>query len=123
MKQPSCSQKGRMAEDIVRVFLEDHGMIVLGCRQRTPVGELDIVGREGREAVFVEVKARCGGRMGSGEESLDRRRVHRMLAAAAYWLGACSLVGTVGCRFDLVVVELDSMSQPLRLVRHKAWIE
>jgi len=112
-----------MAEEVACLFLESHGMVVVGCRQRTPVGELDIVGREGRETVFVEVKARSGSRMGSGEESLDRYRAHRMRAAGSYWLANVAFGGSVACRFDLVVIELDADSLPRNLVRHRAIIE
>lgn len=112
-----------MAEEVARLFLEAHGMMVVGCRQRTPVGEIDIVGREGRETVFVEVKARSGKRMGTGEEGLDRRRAHRMRAAGGYWLANLASAGSAACRFDLVVIELDGESLPRNLVRHRAIIE
>lgn len=121
--RPSTSQTGRMAEEVARLFLEAHGMVVLGCRQRTPVGELDIVGREGRETVFVEVKARSSRRMGAGEEGLDRRRVQRMRAAAGYWLANVACTRCAACRFDLVVIELDGASQPRTLVRHRVIID
>lgn len=123
MRRRSCAETGRAGEEIARLFLEAHGVVVLGCRQRTPGGEIDIVGREGAETVFVEVKARSGRRMGSGEESLDGRRVRRLRAAAAYWLANVGLAGPPACRFDLVVIHVDATGRPLRLVWHRAFID
>ncbi len=121
--RPSNSLTGRMAEEVARLFLEAHGMVVVGSRQRTPVGEIDIVGREGRETVFVEVKARSGSGMGTGVEGLDRRRAQRMRAAGGYWLANLAPLRSASCRFDLVVIELDAEALPRTLVRHRAIIE
>lgn len=123
VERPSRVETGRKAEEVARLFLEQHGMEVLGCRQRTPAGELDIVGREGREMVFVEVKARSSTRLGNPEEALNPRKARKIRAAAGYWLATAGFTGPLACRFDLVAIHLDHSGAPRQLIRYRAVIE
>ena len=49
---------GRRAETVAVWLLRLKGYVILARRERTPVGEIDIVARRGRTLVAVEVKAR-----------------------------------------------------------------
>ena len=51
-------RRGRRAETIAAWFLRAKGYRIVARRARTPVGEIDIVARQGDSLVFVEVKAR-----------------------------------------------------------------
>jgi putative endonuclease len=81
---------GRAAEDLVADRLTRTGWEIVERNARTRFGELDIVARDGRTLVFVEVKA---GRAGSvyGPErpvlSVDRRKQQRVRRLATAWMG------------------------------------
>jgi len=81
---------GRAAEDLVAAQLTDSGWEIVERNARTRYGELDIVARDGRALVFVEVKA---GRQGSafGPErpilGVDRRKQLRVRRLATAWMG------------------------------------
>jgi putative endonuclease len=83
-------QIGRAAEDLVATRLAGHGWEIVERNARTRYGELDIVARDGRALVFVEVKA---GRRGSafGPErpvlGVDRRKQQRVRRLATAWMG------------------------------------
>ena len=49
---------GRQAEEAAAAFLERAGLTVVERNVRFPLGELDLVCRDGRVWVFVEVKCR-----------------------------------------------------------------
>jgi putative endonuclease len=89
---------------------------VLAKNQRTPLGELDLICREGPEMVIVEVKARCGEEYGSGLEAIGPRKARRLRGAASWWLADRGLF-PCAMRFDAVVVDLDGRGLP-RCVHH-----
>jgi len=80
---------GRAAEDLVADRLAARGWQIVERNARTRHGELDIVARDGRTLVFVEVKA---GRTGSayGPErpihGVNRRKQLRVRRLAAAWM-------------------------------------
>jgi putative endonuclease len=80
---------GRAAEELVATRLAARGWQILERNARTRRGELDIVARDGRALVFVEVKA---GRAGSayGPErpvlGVNRRKQLRVRRLAAAWM-------------------------------------
>jgi putative endonuclease len=80
---------GRTAEDLVAARLSAVGWEIVERNARTRHGELDIVARDGRTLVFVEVKA---GREGSafGPErpilAIDRRKQQRVRRLATAWM-------------------------------------
>ena len=55
---------GARGELMARDYLKSKGMRVLEMNYRCPIGELDIIAREGRRYVFVEVKRRMSTRFG-----------------------------------------------------------
>ncbi len=80
---------GRIAEELVARRLAAAGWEIVGRNARTRFGELDIVARDGRTLVFVEVKA---GREGTafGPErpvlAVDRRKQLRIRRLATAWM-------------------------------------
>ncbi|MCZ7661856.1 MAG: YraN family protein [Thermoleophilia bacterium] len=98
------TQRGRMAEDAAAWYLRGRGWHILDRNRRTPVGELDLVCREGEAVVMVEVKARSGNLYGEALESVGPRKERRLRAAAGWW--AAEHGGEFRLRFDVVVVAL-----------------
>ncbi|MBQ9196868.1 MAG: YraN family protein [Clostridia bacterium] len=82
-------------------YVRRRGYKLLSRRFRAGEGEIDLVVRDGDMLVFVEVKARPEGRLGSGIDavSADKRRRIRS-AARAY----CARFGYTdqSCRFDIL---------------------
>jgi putative endonuclease len=102
---------GRQAEDLVARRLAAAGWDLLARNARTRHGELDIVAREGRTLVFLEVKAgRRGAAYGPERPALavDVRKQRRIRRLAAAWLAehpdapSCASI-----RFDVVGVTFD----------------
>jgi len=102
---------GRAAEDLVAARLAGSGWEIVERNARTRFGELDIVARDGRTLVFVEVKA---GRAGSsfGPErpvfGVDRRKQQRIRRLATAWMGESRDAPYYAeIRFDAVGVTFD----------------
>ena len=104
-------QLGRTAEDLVATRLAGAGWEVVERNARTRHGELDIIARDGRALVFLEVKA---GREGSafGPErpvlAVDRRKQQRIRRLASAWMAEHRDTPPYAeIRFDAVGVTLD----------------
>jgi len=98
---------GRWGEQAAAAYLESRGLKVLAANVRTPVGELDLVVRDGRIRVFVEVKTRRSRRCGSTLEAVDARK-QRQVARAALWYLEEHGLGECEIRFDVVGVDVEN---------------
>jgi len=106
---------GRHAEALCRLALRLNGYRVVAARERTPVGEIDIVARRGAILAIVEVKARADA-VGAAL-ALTARQRGRLFRAAAAFLGRHPELAGLSVRFDLMLVS------PWRWPRHlpDAW--
>ncbi len=78
-------KKGLLGEWRAAWYLRFRGIKILEKRYRTAHGEIDLIGRDGKTTVFVEVKYRPRGKMGEGFDAVNaRKRGHIRYAAALY---------------------------------------
>jgi putative endonuclease len=111
MKSDTRQALGKAGEDAACDELRRRGYAILARRYRTPIGELDIVARDGRTLVFVEVKARRTLRYGVAAEAVTFRKRHRLNRMAQEFLLRSHLT-RVPCRFDVVSVQWPSLGRP-----------
>lgn len=76
------------------------------------MGEIDIIARQGKSIVFVEVKARKTDRFGSPKESITRDKQIKLTRTALYYLKETGQSDT-SARFDLVVITGDNNTPKL----------
>jgi putative endonuclease len=102
---------GRQAEELVARRLAAAGWEIVERNARSRYGELDIIARDGRTLVFVEVKA---GREGAafGPErpilAVDARKQRRVRRLATAWIAERrGLRSYAEIRFDAVGVTFD----------------
>lgn len=108
---------GQAGEAAAARWLEEAGWCVLCRGYRAQGGEIDIVARDGRTLVFVEVKTRATGRTGSPAEAVNWRKRACMAAAAETYLAGFGDPAPA-VRFDVVEVFRRPGSPPtLRLIR------
>jgi len=95
---------GQWGEDLAVRHLQGQGFEVLDRNWRCRDGELDIVAREGRSIVFVEVKARSGLQYGEPAEAVTPIKARRIHGLATRWLAEQRPPGRWDLRFDVVSV-------------------
>lgn len=95
---------GRQGEELAARYLEGKGLLILERNLRTPLGELDLVARDGRTLVFVEVKSRRGTSFGVPQEAVGPRKQRQILRSALWYLAGRKL-GEPLMRFDVVAVQ------------------
>ncbi|HTR71404.1 MAG TPA: YraN family protein [Mycobacteriales bacterium] len=77
---------GRYGEDLAARHLVGAGFTVLARNWRCPVGEVDIVARDGDVLVFAEVKTRRSTAYGHPSEAVTPRKLRKLRELALSWL-------------------------------------
>jgi putative endonuclease len=96
-------QKGRESEDLAARFLEKNGLKVVARNFRCPLGEIDLIGRDGGTIVFVEVKSRFAGGYGLPQESVTRSKQRRLTRLGQWYLKKNGMERQ-SARFDVVAI-------------------
>ncbi len=86
-------------------------MAVLERRYSTPVGEIDLIMRDGETIVFVEVKSRRDDRLSDPEAAVNAAKRRKMTKCARYFINQRKLHERP-CRFDIVAVILPINGEP-----------
>ena len=79
---------GRRGEAIAERHLADRGFAIVDRNWRCAQGEIDLVARQGRELVFVEVKTRSSVAFGHPLEAVTPAKLARLRRLAAAWCEA-----------------------------------
>ena len=96
----AANASGHAAERLVAERYAARGCEVLERCWRSPAGEVDLILRDGKTIVFVEVKTRSTPNFG-GIEAISPRKFSRIRRAAAVWLAEHPAHSV---RFDAVLV-------------------
>jgi putative endonuclease len=111
-------ERGRLWESRAATYLERHGLAILARGYRCRLGELDLVCREDRQLVIVEVRARSRGALCSAIDSIDAHKRRRIVQATRHLLMRHAEWQTAIIRFD--VVAFDAIDTPEPQIR---WIQ
>jgi putative endonuclease len=94
-------QFGRDGERLAERLLRKSGLKTVARHFNTPVGELDLVMRDGDALVFVEVKTRRDRKYADPEDAVTREKRRRMVRTARWYIEHTGW-GDRPCRFDVV---------------------
>jgi len=94
---------GDAGERLAARQLQSLGYRIVARRYRTPLGEIDLVARDGNCLVFVEVKTRRGIGTGSPAEAVDRAKQQQLTRLALAFLKQHRLLEQQS-RFDVVSI-------------------
>lgn len=108
--------RGKLGEDVAVAFLKRNGYEIIERNYYHQHGEIDIVAREGKVLVFVEVKARRSTAFGRPEESVTPKK-QELLRRTAEGYMLDRNIGEAECRFDVVAVVLQNGTAECELFR------
>src|SRR5450830_680615 len=108
---------GRAGEKMAEVFLQKQGYRILERNYQTPYGEIDLIAREARELVFIEVRTRRGTDFGTPIESLTQNKIsHWGKSASSYLQKSGEFDQPI--RFDFVGVDLSEKTPKISLTKN-----
>ena len=102
------SQIGRLAEDKAVDLLKKKGYRIIERNFRTKSGEIDIIAEDGNTVVFVEVRFRKNKAFGTPEETIDQKKIKKIILTANRYISMKNLTGK-DIRFDVIAVDTEGI--------------
>jgi len=106
---------GDKGERLAIDFLQKRGYRIIKQNYRTPLGEIDIIAKEGDTLVFIEVKTRESLTHGLPFEAVNKAKIHRISRVASLYLKR--LKDIPPCRFDVVSICYNDGRAEIELIR------
>jgi putative endonuclease len=108
---------GKLGEALAIKKVRSLGYKVIAANYRCPMGELDLVARDGDCLVFIEIKTRRRGAIDSAKAAVDARKQRQVSKAALAYMksnGCCD----VKSRFDVVAVSLGQGPPRIEVIKN-----
>lgn len=97
---------GIKGEKLAADFLREKGYGIISRNFKTPIGEIDIIAKDGKTLVFVEVKTRSDNTFGQPFEAVNYRKREKLKKVALYYLKNNSKK-EASSRFDVLSIEIN----------------
>ncbi len=95
-------QRGEQAEQQACDFLISQGLTLIERNFRCYYGEIDLIMKDNKTLVFVEVRYRKNVKFGSALESVTRSKQTKLIAATEIYLNTLQNQELLPMRFDVV---------------------
>ena len=94
-------QIGGQAEALAAAYLKQQGLKVVASNYHCRFGEIDLVMRDNKTLVFIEVRLRSHAGFGGAAESITATKRQRLVQTAQHYL---QQHGEATCRFDAILM-------------------
>jgi putative endonuclease len=109
---------GGCYEEKAAAFLTEKGLVIEERNYRCPLGEIDLIARDGPVFIFCEVKYRRDRRAGDPAEAVDGHKQQVIFRVASWYMRQRGLAEDTPCRFDVVAITGEEDSCRLRWVQN-----
>lgn len=100
---------GNEYEEKAVEYLKTLGYQILEQNFRCRMGEIDIIGRDGKYLSFIEVKYRVNEQSGSPGEAVNYSKQKRITRTALFYMMSNELYDDTPVRFDVVTCKPDEI--------------
>jgi putative endonuclease len=108
---------GRLGEDLALKKIKSLGYKCVARNYRCPLGEVDLIARDGDALVFIEIKTRKGRSIGYAKESVNKRKRRQLSKVALAYMKSHNVEDTKS-RFDVVAVHIREGMHEIEVVRN-----
>jgi len=108
---------GRLGEAVAGRYLKGKGYKIIEKNYRCKQSEIDLVACFKQTLVFVEVRTKTGENFGSPEESLNKRKINKIVKACQFYMYQSGYFK--GYRIDAICIVLGKNRIPRRLSHYK----
>jgi putative endonuclease len=113
-KQQKFGEKG---ESLAAWYLKKNGYKIIEQNYRTQLGEIDIIAKEKKTLVFVEVKARRSTRFGNPKWAVTPKKQRKISMVALYYLKTTNQT-SAKARFDVVSITSNQDQPQIEIVKN-----
>jgi len=106
---------GYLGEAIAKKYLQNKGYKIIEQNYKTKYSEIDLIARDNKVLVFVEVRTKTKEQFGSPEESLNRIKIKRLIKNTTAYVVQKSHVKDY--RLDAICIVLDE-NKTIKRINH-----
>jgi len=117
MKGSDRKRTGEKGEDIACDYLRSRGYRIVERNYRCPLGEIDIVARDGDAIVFVEVKSRKSEEFGDPQLAVGMEKQKKVSRISLTYLKNKDLY-PCNARFDVVAIKMLPEGSTIELIQN-----
>ena len=115
--QNKRQQFGKESESIAIRHLKKSGYKILEQNYRNKLGEIDIIAKDKKTLVFIEVKARKSDLFGSPKWAVTPKKQRKISMVALYYLKATKQ-SNIKARFDVVAIRSAQDTHRVEIIKN-----
>ena len=108
---------GNAGESLAAAHLQRQGYKILERNYRSKLGEIDIIARDNRTVVFIEVKTRGSKRFGHPKYAVTADKRRKISQVALYYLKT-TRQSIAKARFDVVTIESSERGPHIEVIKN-----
>ena len=108
---------GRRGEELALKKIKRLGYKCIARNYRCPLGEVDLIAKDGDTLVFIETKTRKGASLACAKEAIDARKKRQLSKVALAFMKANNCC-EVKSRFDVVAVSLHGDQERIEVIKN-----
>ena len=108
---------GERSENLAVWYLKKNGYKIIEQNYRNRIGEIDIIARDKKTIVFVEVKSRRSIRFGSPKQAVTPKKQRKISMVALYYLKDTKQ-SDAKARFDVVAITSNRDEPRIEIVKN-----
>jgi putative endonuclease len=110
-------QFGKKNEALAAKTLKKMGYKIIEQNYQNKIGEIDIIAKDGKTIVFVEVKARKSGKYGNPKSAVNHAKQRKISMVALYYLKANEKMHSKA-RFDVVAIKAGEGVHEIEVIKN-----
>ena len=108
---------GEFGEELAFRKIRSLGYRSIVRNYRCPLGEIDLIARDGGTLAFIEIKTRKGRTVGYAKEAVNAKKRRQLSKVALAYMKANNCCG-IKARFDVVAVCLGSGEPEIEVIKN-----
>ena len=108
---------GKKGEALALKKVKRLGYKCIEQNYRCPLGEIDLIAKDGDCLVFIEIKTRKGRSLGYAKEAVNERKKRQLTKVALTYMKAKNCVN-VKSRFDVVAINMREGKEQIELIQN-----
>ena len=108
---------GKSGEELALKEIKGLGYECIVRNYRCPLGEIDIIAKDGECLVFIEIKTRRGKTIGYAKEAINKRKKRQISKVALAYMKANDCCD-VRSRFDVVAINLIGGEKQIEVIKN-----